>query len=311
MSIFNESPRLIKESVDSIVNQSFLDFECIIVVDNPQRTDVDRIIRDYNDSRLKVFKNKKNIGLALSMNYAASLASSDIFARMDADDIADLSRLELEYDIITHQNVDVVFSNHTCIDMESKDIFNRNHDNANAGLVKSKEIALKPSMVHHPTVMMKRKVFERVGGYRDFPCAQDFDLWMRMQENGASFFRIGQSLLKYRINPGSTTRTKYFKQQLTMHYIYSLSTGTTAKTCACKENYEAYIQYRGVSSKPKERRFLKALFLLKKAKRGGHVRRLLYRFLAYTISPRHREFYMMTRRKEKMLDENISNNSKL
>lgn len=312
MSIYNESESQIHESISSILNQTFVDFELIIVCDNPKRDDIDDIMSLYQDERIKLAYNEKNIGLAMSMNKAAELANANIFARMDADDIAFPNRLQEEYKIFQEGNVDVVFSDYSFIDEYSNDI-KQDHSFSNQveGMVLSKMIATTPSMIHHPTVMMRRETFERVGGYRDFPCAQDSDLWMRMQEKGASFYRIGKPLLKYRINPASTTRKRYFKQQLTMHYIYCLSIERLerGKDSFSKNNYEAYLQSRGVNTKSKECRFQKALVFLKKAKESGPVRKLFFRFLAFAISPQHREFFIMRKRKEKMLDESISNNS--
>lgn len=311
MSIYNESGSQIHESVSSILNQTFADFEFIIVCDNPNRDDIDEIMSLYQDERIRLAYNEKNIGLAMSMNKAAELARADLFARMDADDIAYPNRLQEEYKVFQEGNVDVVFSDYSFIDEQSNDIKQVHSFPENVeGIVQSRMIASTPSLIHHPTVMMRREAFEKVGGYRNFPCAQDSDLWMRMQENGALFYRIGNPLLKYRINPNSTSQKRYFKQQLTMHYIYSLSIERLerGKDSFSKNNYEAYLQSRGVNTKRKEWRFKKALVFLKKAKESGPVRKLFLRFLVFAISPQHREFYMMRKRKEKLLDESICNN---
>ena len=103
--------------------------------------------------------------------------------------------------------------------------------------------------------MMRRETFERVGGYRDFPCAQDSDLWMRMQEGGAAFYLLKRPLLKYRINSEGTTQKKYFKQQLTLHYIYSLSIERleTGKDSFSKDNYTDYLSKCGLGLKKEKR----------------------------------------------------------
>ncbi len=87
MSIYNESLEQIKESVLSILSQDYDDFELIIVLDKPERTDVKALLDEFNDTRIVFLINEKNIGLALSMNIAASRATSNFFIRMDADDV--------------------------------------------------------------------------------------------------------------------------------------------------------------------------------------------------------------------------------
>lgn len=308
MSIYNENGSQIHESVSSILNQTFADFELIIVCDNPNRNDIGEIMSLYQDERIRLAYNEKNIGLAMSMNKAAELARADLFARMDADDIALPNRLQEEFNILQESNVDVVFTDYSFIDDQSNDIKQIHSFSENVeGLIPSKMIATTPSLIHHPTVMMRRDVFERVGGYRDFPCAQDSDLWMRMQESGATFYLLKKPLLKYRINSEGTTQKKYFKQQLTMHYIYSLSIERlkTGKDSFSKKNYTDYLSRCGVDSKSAERRFQRALEFLLKAMEARVVERMIYRIFAFVISSQHRNFYLMKRKKEKLLNESI------
>jgi glycosyltransferase involved in cell wall biosynthesis len=75
MSIYNESENEIKESIESILQQTFTSFEFIIVNDNPQREDLVLLLNYYNniDPRIVILKNEQNIGLALSLNKAAAL----------------------------------------------------------------------------------------------------------------------------------------------------------------------------------------------------------------------------------------------
>lgn len=307
MSIYNESESQIHESVSSILDQTFADFELIIVCDNPNRDDIDEIMSLYQDERIRLVYNEKNIGLAMSMNKAAELAKADIFARMDADDIAFPNRLQEEYNIFQGGNVDVVFTDYCFIDDQSNDIKQVHSFPENVeGIVPSKMIARTPSLIHHPTVMMRREAFEKVGGYRDFPCAQDSDLWMRMQESDAVFYLLKKPLLKYRINSLGTTQKKYFKQQLTMHYIYSLSIERLeiGKDSFSKENYADYLSRCGIGSKSAEKRFQRALEFLLKAMEARPTGRILYRLLAFVISRQHRNYYLMKRKKEKIINEN-------
>lgn len=221
MSVFNENEKELDEAVFSIINQTFKDFEFIIVNDNPKNTDLAKKLDDFKilDKRIVIIKNEKNIGLAMSINKASQLAKGKYIARMDADDIATTDRLEKEYNIIKKGTVDLVCSNFYFIDEESR-LLSRKFD----FLTKKQLIKLLPvwNTVHHPTIMMKREVFLKLGGFRDFPCAQDYDLWLRMLSEKYTFLMLEEKLLKYRIRSNSTTSSKRLLQVLTMNYAKKL-----------------------------------------------------------------------------------------
>lgn len=305
MSLFNETETQIRESIDSIENQTLHDFELIIVCDNPNRKDVESVIESYADDRIVLAYNSQNIGLAMSMNRAATMAKSDVFARMDADDIAYPTRLEEEYQVLMSENVDLVFTNFTYIDNQSADIKDKHHSFPSnlKEVIPSEEIALRPALIHHPTVMMRRGMFEKVGGYRAFPCAQDADLWMRMQEAGAKFYLLNKPLMKYRINPNSTTVRKYFKQQLTVHYIYKLSVDRlqNGKDDFSVKAYNNYLEEAGINNQKVEIEFRQGINYLRKAKQSVFPINIMYRFFAFSICKQLRSYYKYKKLKQKLL----------
>lgn len=223
MSTYNETEREILESVNSVLQQSFVEFELIIVNDNPNNTDLKETLIHIAsiDKRIRVIENDHNIGLAESLNIAASCAKAAIFARIDADDICERTRLEQQIKYI-EQGYDLVISRYTTIDQDSNIISSSPSPNK---VYSSQEIAdLLPlkSVIHHPTVMMTKNIFEKAGGYRNFPCAQDYDLWLRILDSGGRFFMISDPLIQYRIREGSISSTRKLRQQLTIEYIRSL-----------------------------------------------------------------------------------------
>ena len=309
MSIYNETEKQIRESLQSILRQSFQDFEFIIVCDNPSREkEVGLILDTFRDSRIILLQNEKNAGLAMSMNRAASMAKASVFARMDADDIAKETRLEEEYRALIDNKADVVFTNFTYIDDDSNAIEGKIHNFPSRlrGNIPSIEIALRPNLIHHPTVMMQRAIFEKVGGYRDFPCAQDADLWMRMQEAGAQFYLLDKPLMKYRINSNSTTAKKYFKQQLTAHYIYKLSVNRlqNGKDDFSVEDYSRYLKEAGIESQKTEQKFKLGINYLRKAQRSVFPINYIYRLIAFGVCKQLRENYKNKKKKNKILKSN-------
>ena len=305
MSTFNEGENYIRESVESILNQSFCDFELIVINDNPARKDISNILQSYNDPRIIYLSNDKNIGLAMSMNQAAKYATSSIYARMDADDIAESDRLQVQFDLLTSGKYDLVFSNYTLIDDNSEPICdNKKTKNDQEGLSLSKSIALNPSIVHHPTVMMTKEIFEMVNGYRNFPCSQDADLWLRLQEVGCRFYRTGKSLLRYRVNSHSISRKKWFMQRLTWYYIFDLSVERLRHN-GCDsyslENYKKMLDTRGVENPKSELKLQKSYKYLQRAQGCKGIARLFYRVLAFTSHPILRQYYKNVRYKTKKI----------
>lgn len=303
-SIFNEPTRFIQESVKSILAQTFNKFELIIINDNPDRKDVETLIDSFHDQRIKFFQNEHNIGLAMSMNKAVSLSKGDILVRMDADDVAEPNRLEDEYRILIENEHDLVFSSYSLIDEQSNPIpRNESISHDLFGLELSKMVALNPTCIHHPTVMMRRSMFEKVGGYRDFPCAQDADLWMRMQEAGCEFYRISKPLLRYRVNSQSVSRKKWFLQRLTWYYIFGLSMERLnyGRDSFSEEHYQTFLRMHGLGDEKAEARLRKSYNMLERAKRTRFPISVVYRLVAFSSHLLLRKHYFEVRHKERVL----------
>lgn len=101
MAIYNEPVEWMRQAIDSILYQSFKDFEFIIINDNPIRVENKEILDEYSakDSRVIVVLNEENIGLTKSLNKGLAIASGEYIARMDADDIAMPERLRMQYSL--------------------------------------------------------------------------------------------------------------------------------------------------------------------------------------------------------------------
>lgn len=224
MSVYNETLADLRMAIDSILSQTFKDFEFIIVLDNPQDESLYRCLLEYKekDERIVVIRNSANIGLALSLNEAIKVARGDYYARMDADDISSNTRIELEYDVIVSGNYDLVCTRYNFIDSNSNVIeYLQSRDRYYTSEEISKFLPYK-SIIHHPTVMMSRRIVEIAGPYRNFPCSQDCDLWLRMLYHKARFFMLDKVLLNYRVRDDSTSSKKLLKQKFTIEYIRKL-----------------------------------------------------------------------------------------
>ena len=122
MSVYN-GEKYLQEAIDSILEQTFKDFEFLII--NDGSTDkTGEILESYHDLRIKIINNEKNIGLTKSLNKGLKLARGEYIARQDADDISMPERLEKEVEFLeTHQDYAVVGAFAKIINKNSEILF--------------------------------------------------------------------------------------------------------------------------------------------------------------------------------------------
>lgn len=220
MGVYREKNEYIKLAVDSILNQSFTNFEFLIVLDDPNNIEGLKLLNEYKekDNRIKVIVNESNIGLAMSLNKAIELANGEYLARMDADDISLLDRFSKQVEYMdAHPEITVVGTNKNIIDESGKQISKGGHLPENP---KDTEKCLKhANIIVHPSVMMRSKDIKAIGGYRDFPTTQDLDLWLRVVSAGLKICNMDEYLINYRINSQSVSMSKAYLQAIVGKYI--------------------------------------------------------------------------------------------
>ena len=203
MSECNTPPDYLRASIESILSQTFKDIE-IIIVDDCGKNDLDSITEEYKDKRIRVIKNNKNIGLVESLNKAIAVSKADILARMDTDDIADENRLEEQYNfMINHEEYSVIGT-----------LANEFSKNSTTGVLgkpgekTAKSLAYGDSIIH-PSVMMRKKDIQSVGGYKNYKRAEDLSLWFELVMKGFRLFVIDRVLLNYRVNEEDYSKRKF------------------------------------------------------------------------------------------------------
>ncbi len=292
MSLFNESVEEIRAAIYSILQQTYKDLELIIINDNPKEKRYETIVESIvnNDNRVKYYSNKNNIGLAMSMNYAASIANGKYLVRMDADDVADLNRIEKNVEILDTEKYDLVFGDYDLIN-EMGQLIGKHPPTKIENKDDILEKIVFDSFIHHPTVTMTKEIFNKTGGYRDFPCSQDQDLWIRMIEHNCRFYYIDNVLLHYRIRNNSITQQKSYKQMLTILYIKLLLLERIKKghDSFSRENYESYITSHDTPIKKKN--YEKARAYLIEASKNTGIQRVLLRVNAFLLCKEYRENY--------------------
>ncbi|MDE9563743.1 glycosyltransferase [Xenorhabdus bovienii] len=210
MSVYN-GEKYLEEAIDSILSQTFEDYE-LIIIDDGSTDSSPSILSSYaeKDMRVKVITNENNIGLILSLNKGLYMASSNLVARMDADDIAIPERLKIQVDFMqNHPDIVVCGGFTTYLENPTKgDIHATSHE----GIVAE---CFFHCPVAHPTVMMRKdKILELTDGYDPNDLyAEDYGLWSRLiMSKRARFANINKPLLNYRTHPNNP-RFEYKKKQ--------------------------------------------------------------------------------------------------
>jgi hypothetical protein len=213
MCVYN-GEQFLSEAVDSILAQSFSNFEFIIVNDGSTDNTIN-ILDKYQEEapRIKVY-HQENRGLTASLNTGIGLAKGKYIARMDADDIALIDRLLQQVHFMeAHPEVAVVGGNVDIINVtgSTMGVFNfppNDHD------IKTK-LLLGDCPICHPTVFLRTEALRSIGGYRrSVVDAEDYDLWLRMADRFQLANLPGSAVLKYRRHPGQVSVHKCRQQAL-------------------------------------------------------------------------------------------------
>lgn len=208
---FHNAGKTLQGAVESILNQSFNDWE-LILVDNASVDSGAEIAQKYarKDPRIILLKEvEKGIVPALRKGYKNS--SGDYIARMDADDIAASDRLELQQEFLNkHPNYGLVGSKVRLFPATSKNMGLLRYVNWHNKFLTHNEIRIKSFVdapVIHPSVMFRRSVVEKHGYLKkgDFP--EDYELFLRWLDAGVKFHKLDKILLHWRDSESRLTRT--------------------------------------------------------------------------------------------------------
>lgn len=194
--------KYVTQAIDSILGQSFTDFEFLIL--NDCSTDgTEALICAYNDPRIVYIKNEKNMGVAATLNKGLAAAKGEYIARMDADDISLPERFEKQVAFLdAHPHVAVLGTHVECFSSQGSGPLVQ-YMGSSAQL---RIDLLFASALAHPSVMLRRQLILDLGGYDSrFEGLEDYDLWCRVAEI-ADLAVLPQVLLRYRIHPSQVTQ---------------------------------------------------------------------------------------------------------
>ncbi|MFN6567621.1 glycosyltransferase family 2 protein [Dendronalium sp. ChiSLP03b] len=204
MPVYN-GERYLREAIDSILAQTFPDFEFLII--NDGSTDNTReIICSYDEPRIRLIDNDYNLGLTRSLNKGLKLAEGEFIARQDADDVSEPERLAKQVTFLkTHPEVTLVGTWYKYIDPQGSLIGECNLPCKSTQI--RWEILFYCPFVHSAVMFRKYTIVEQIGFYNEaLSYAQDYDLWWRIVRQ-LQVANLNEYLIKLRSNPDSMTAT--------------------------------------------------------------------------------------------------------
>ena len=240
MASYNNEDTIL-EAINSILSQSFQNFEFLIV--NDGSNDLTSVkLKEVSDPRVKIINNKENIGLTRSLNKAIDLSTGRFIARQDADDISMPERLGQQYNYMQNNpDVALLGTGRATIDKNGKKLFAR---------MGQKETdytdLLKRNCFVHGSVMIRKKVLDVVGKYHeDFELTQDYELWLRISKRYRAT-NLQEVLYSVRRHEHRVTLSRLNEALLYRLLAVNMSLGKVSKEVMNhihKEGIEAYYDH--------------------------------------------------------------------
>lgn len=198
MVVRNPHPRFFPLAVESILTQSFTDFELIIVEDPSARSAEDTLNR-HPDPRIRYVRHSRRTSLVQQRNRALAEARGEFMAICDSDDIVVSNRLEKQLAFLqARPEIDVLGTQIAVIDDQGEHLGYRAFPVDHESIVKSMK-RIVPFC--QPSVMMRTAALQAVGGYRETGyLPEDYELWSRLAKNGMRFANHHEVLLHYRVH---------------------------------------------------------------------------------------------------------------
>lgn len=209
MSVYcKENPTFLKKSIQSLLKQTLVPNEILIIKDGPLTPELDQVLTDFEHEYPKIFNIhalEENHGLAYALAYGVKHAKYEYIARMDSDDIAAPDRIEDQLKQMTKNYYDIYGGQIAEFENSIKEIIAKRE--VPTDLYTIKEFAHRRNPMNHMTVMFKRSTILEIGNYHQVVGFEDYDLWIRAIQAGCKlgnseeiyvYVRAGHDMMKRR-----------------------------------------------------------------------------------------------------------------
>jgi len=238
MPVYN-GKKYLSETIESILSQTYKDFEFLIINDCSTDNSVE-IINSYNDDRIKLIQNKKNKGQSKTMNKGINLASGKYIARIDQDDVSYENRLKMQINKISGLQKTIVGSWSHAINEKSEIVGLIEHPITSELIIDSLSIS---SSFSHSSIFIEKKDLVKLGGYNEkYKIAMDWDLWIKAATNNYHFYNIPEYLIGLRRH--SKQASKNFNGEKILNSETLDLIGKSKLLIRTKKNSNAFIGWR-------------------------------------------------------------------
>lgn len=204
---------LIPTSIDSIITQSFIDWE-LIIIDDHSTDNTKKVINQINDRKIKYFFLTRGTGPAVARDYGIKKAQGQIMVLADSDDISKPDRLVLTYSFLKNNpDIDIVYGN--------LEISENNRIRILKSCPFNHELLRHYNFIFNTTIAFKKDIYIKSTGYDpNLRTSEDYDLWLSFLEIGGKFGYIDKILAQYKVHPESLTKsTQYNQRRKNLAYV--------------------------------------------------------------------------------------------
>ncbi|MEO5562170.1 MAG: glycosyltransferase family 2 protein [Chitinophagaceae bacterium] len=222
MSVRN-GEQWLKEAIESILHQSYTHWE-FIIIDDASGEPAQQILQQYKtDTRIKIIRKDTQQGLTKNLNTAIDHCKGDFIARMDADDNSKPKRLEKQVAYLQENTeVAVVAGLVVLIDEKGKITGNWGDDWKTITPASIKNMLPRRNCIAHPSVLMRAEILKQYRYNEAQLHSQDWDLWLRLSNDGKVIDKVKEPILSYRLHANSVTSTSNKKSVfLKKHEFYT------------------------------------------------------------------------------------------
>lgn len=216
MSMYREKPEYAISAIESVIGQSYSDFELLLALDDPSNCELRDLGLRYSkrDSRVRFIENETNRGLAATLNALIDLSHGEYVCRMDSDDWAYPQRIAVQKRMIDEEGFDLVGGTMRVVSDDGSYLYLAKVPTSSRAVARS---LVWNNCVPHPTWFGRKEVFCQ--GYREIPLCEDYDFLLRASSEGAKIGNSGKVVLDYRMTTNSLSRSRLYQQYLYQRYL--------------------------------------------------------------------------------------------
>ena len=217
MPVYNTPCEYLVEAVQSVLNQTYKNFE-LIIIDDGSDTKTKAVLKSFNDRRIVILTNEKNMGLVYTRNRGLEVAMGEYIACMDSDDISLPARFKKQIEFLENNlDVGVLGTSFSIFQKREEDNFPPTDDES---IRKSLISGVSP--IANPTVMMRASAIQGVKYNNDYPFAEDLAFWIELMDK-TKFANLPEILLKYRWFGGNVSKKHTVQASLDTQKIMFLN----------------------------------------------------------------------------------------